>query len=162
MQQYKYGGITIKGISAEKAANVLYDIRERHSKDDVHVIVKEAKLTTHPFHNTIYADNEQIAAYKHRLEIARQIIKSIIVINEGIETRAFLNVMRNKDGELTMNGREAEESYYMDTDYCLKDEELSNYQLKRAKEEMKYFKKKYSNLVALKKVMDAIDELIAI
>ncbi len=115
-------------------------------------LVKRAKVIIHPWHDEIYKQNDNQAAYLYRLQRAREIINKIKIIINNTEIYAFENV------SIIVNETENEKQY-VGIQQILNNEDYRNQVLMSALKELKTWKTKYSMYKELEKVFEVVDEM---
>lgn len=120
-------------------------------------IVSKARDSANILHPCFeWADD--IAAERYREQQARVLLGNLTVVKVNDEdkppVRAFVHYAK-ADG-----GRES--AHYVPTYQAMADDETRDYVLKTAMRELESFKRKYSNLKELSKVITAIDRLLAV
>lgn len=75
-------GSRIKNVSAETAAHELETIRARDGKLEAETIVEHAKPAESPIHPA-FEWRDKVAAHQYRLDQARNLVRSIVVVDAG-------------------------------------------------------------------------------
>ena len=159
----------LKVITPKGRQKILYDeiskIYQQNNKITPEQILDFAKDKKHPLHNYFEWD-DAVAGNKYRLIQARELIRSIILTIQDQETkqrfkvRAYLSVNVTEEGDLTVNGNHRTDNYFVDQNTVKDDTTLINYQLLKAKAELKSFREKFKILsTELEDVFKAIDKL---
>lgn len=114
-------------------------------------ILKDAHKKRSPIH-PYFEWNDTDAAREYRLSQARYLMRAIVVVREeGVEAephRAFVVV-----------SSEGKSDRYTSTRDALSDEDMRNQLLERARNEMLAWRRRYSELVELAEVFQAIDKI---
>lgn len=116
-------------------------------------VVEYAKDKNTDLHNR-FEWNDDEASVKWRLHQARNLIRMVVIVEEktGIGTRMYVSL--NNDRDAVTGG-------YRNVVSVLSHKELRKQMIEEAKQEMNVFRNKYSSLSELKKVFDAIDEVVS-
>ncbi len=152
-QIYKWKvGSRLKGDPKE-IAEVLERIRTKNDGLTPGMVVKEAEKPSSILHN--YFDwNNRIAAEKWRLEQAKYIIRSLVILHEGdgdeddLMVRAFVSINDEEDGKS-----------YTSIAHAMEDEELRKQILAKAKKELQEWAQRYSDLKEFAAVFAAMDDV---
>ena len=96
---------------------------------------------------------DDVAAEKYRESQAGNIIRNLVIVEEekNVSTRAFV----------TLTEKKKENNNYHDVVEVLQDGEKRSALYNLAMKELRSFKQKYSEMKEFKKVIEAIDELVA-
>ena len=135
----------IKGIYKADAQKVADEIGERSITPQE--VLEKAKDENSELHKCFEWDND-VAAEKYRLEQARKIIINLVYVpakKEEQQVRCF---------QIT-----SEKHVYQPTKHFLVQENEYQALLKRAKNELESFKKKYATLSELETVFEAIESI---
>lgn len=135
----------IKGIYKADAQKVADEIGERSITPQE--VLEKAKDENSELHKCFEWDND-VAAEKYRLEQARKIIINLVYVptkKEEQKVRCF---------QIT-----SEKHVYQPTKHFLVQENEYQALLKRAKNELESFKKKYATLSELETVFEAIESI---
>lgn len=99
--KYKFrDGYSVKGVSAEAAADELTRIYQSHGELAASVLVKESEPKDAPLHPAFTWDNKK-AAHEYRLIQARTVIRAVTVVAEDkSESPAYVHVrVEERKGE---------------------------------------------------------------
>lgn len=158
MAAFEYVGRTW-AISAQTAGERLTEIEQRDGAITPQAVVDDARPETSVLHKVFEWDDAK-AAEQYRLSQASSFIRSIVVIPEPEEkikapVRMYLN--RNP-----INEGQKKQGAYINYRSALDDPESREVVLNNARYELRLFRKKYSNLNELAKVLAVIDEVLAV
>lgn len=151
MKKYKWAdGARFTGDAEEVGRRLDALRREASGELKPEAVVKDAQDSESPLHEFFpWKDSE--AAHQYRLEIARRLCRSIIVMVGPEESkrpfRAFVHVS-DEDGRR-----------YMSTAEVMSDGSLRALVLKRAWEELRDWKERYARYQELAEVFAALDKL---
>lgn len=131
---------------AELAAKVCKELEAKGSFS-AEELVDASEAEDAPLHD-MFEWNDTIAARKYRIEQAKKIIRSIVVVmdDKPVRYREFSSVSSKT---------------YMSTMTALSSERTREILLNSAKTEMERFKAKYKTLTELAGVFDAIDSVLS-
>ena len=131
---------------AELAAKVCKELEAKGSFS-AEELVDASEAEDAPLHD-MFEWNDTIAARKYRIEQAKKIIRSIVVVmdDKPVRYREFSSVSSKT---------------YMSTMTALSSERTREILLSAAKTEMERFKAKYRTLTELAEVFDAIDSVLS-
>jgi hypothetical protein len=148
-------GYRFKHLSdADKVFEAVKKIVEQNGEITPEVLVEAAKKKTHACHKMIFELNEQDAAYEHRLERARYLLRHIEVKREetgNIPMRAY------SVGKANFSPRQQS---YRDTVELMKDPDERAELLKQALSKLVSIRRQYHHLQELAIVVRAIDEVL--
>ena len=143
------------GCPAETAGKELERIEAKHGQVTPELVLDESREESAPLHKC-FEWNDTIAAERYRLSQAGSIIRNLIVVVEGYENkepvRAYVNIQTEAP---TKTGA------FINIKSALSSEDTKEIVLQNAKNELKEFQKKYSNLKELVDIFAAIEKLIA-
>jgi len=146
----------------DKVAKRLMELQKKYGELQPHHVVNDARNSKSPLHH-LFTWNKDKAAEKLWLIEAREIIRKLLIATEVngkvIYTRAFVNIQRDDENELTLNSFQSNESTYLNIGDILKNPKLREYALERAYRELESFERKYANFEELCIVIDAIQQL---
>lgn len=146
-------------VEAEVAHKEIERIRNKHAGEaKPEDIVAEAKKQRNPLHAAFEWD-DSIAANEHRLETARTILRSIVVVRNEISTerpQRLYEVVTKQATSPTAKARKV----YRTTDDIMKDEDMRAELLGRALRELISFRQRYRDLQELAVVLREIDEVV--
>ena len=135
-------------VDAQTAGEELGRIYEKRGALDPADIVDESRDSKAPLH-PCFEWNDAAAAEKYRQSQAALIVRSIVTVEESTsgpqEVRAFVHVKEN----------------YHPISVVVNSEEQMEELLKMALDELKAFQRKYSVLLQLSPVMEAIKDVVA-
>jgi hypothetical protein len=137
--------------NAEDAARIIRKAQQKHPDQicQAKAVVNGARSARSPIHDDFEWD-DAVAAEAHRVERARKMIRSlVVVIEEGNPEPLFCNV------------RIGEQRGYMPTRAALSRQDSREALLADAKADAQRFREKYKHLVELSEVVRAIDQMIA-
>jgi len=136
-------------IDANVAGIALERIERKHGKITPDIVLREATQKQHPLHDYFEWDNSK-AARAWRIEQASYLVRSIEVIVEEEDrptpARAFVSIEK-PDGERG----------YHNLDAVMRDSDMREQMLERARRELSEWRRRYDGLVELAKVYQAID-----
>ena len=112
-------------------------------------VLEAARNEKSELHKCFEWDNS-VAAEKWRLQQARAVIQFLVVTDEKDEDFEPVRVL-----QVTSQTNE-----YQKLDFFIKNDDEYQTLLKRAKDELRALKKRYSTLTELEKVFEAIEELL--
>jgi hypothetical protein len=142
-------------IPAHVAATELLRIESRDGVLTPQAIVEDSRPASAPLHPAFEWD-DQLAAEKYRLDQARYLVRSLVVVNvvedQRAPVRAFVNVQIGPDDE------DGKESVYRSTPRVLQDDELRRQILQRALAELAAWQRRYEDLEELANLLAAIQE----
>ena len=151
---YKNGGIRppVPPDQAAAEINRIRELCEGKEADLPRMLVRESKKKTALFHTSLNWDNEECGEL-WRTHQARQIIISVIIIEEGeegveITSPAFPNIA----------GTENRERSYEPIEVAMASQEMREALLADARQRLKNIRNKYRNLTELAAVWSAIDQ----
>lgn len=110
------------------------------------LVVREAESMMSPLHNYFEWDDE-IAAHKHRLQEARQLIRSVKVTIEGREVQAFWNV------KIQIEDDGVQQAYHS-IHTVVGNKEMYEYTVEEALRELEYWKEKYHDIQEMYKLVN--------
>lgn len=152
-EKFKVTGISLP-VSASVAGECLERIyHQNHQQLTPQMVVKEASAKRHPLHD-YFEWNDSKAAKKWRIEQARQLIKCVHVAttdseNKKMEVRAFVNIKRDKNDDLTKNPFINHNSYYVSIKDAMSDDVLRQYTVDIALAELQKWMNKYKTVKEL-------------
>lgn len=151
---YKWkSGCHLGGIDPNEAGAVLSRL-ERDGNLTPAALVNASRSEDAPLHQ-LFEWDDTIAAEKYRQTQAGYIIRSIEVKRADVEpVRAFVSIITPGESASRFDRQ------YRSISAVLKSATERNQLLEYAKREMFAFKRKYSNLEELSKVITAIDEVL--
>lgn len=139
-------------IPAQAAGERLDYLNKLHGKLTAEIIVKDATPKDSVLH-PVFEWNNRVAAHQYRLEQARHLLRSIVVVNPESEKpkpiRAFVVVAEEAE----------KQEVYIPTMKALQDENYRKQVLARALAELQALRRKYNDLVELAEVFTAIDKV---
>lgn len=131
-------------------------IRKQYGELDPDVILKEASDKTNPLHSEIYSLDDGDAAIEHRKEIIRGMIRSIEVVRiEMPKTPMRVYEVIRKPTEA-----KPQRNVYTTTEEVLADPMARADLLRNAINDAIAYRRKYSALQELSKVIAAVDEVL--
>jgi len=146
-------------VNADVAGKLLEEIESVHGMVTPELIVKASKRKSSPLYSFFDWDNN-LAADKWRLTQAKYLIRSITVIISAPEytepQRAFVCVSKGY-----LNGSEREEGTFLTIESAMSDKETRELLVKKALQELKFWKARYQHLKELSSLFAAIDEYAA-
>lgn len=151
-EKFKVSGISLP-VSANVAGECLSRIYHQNGQLTPQSVLKEASAKKHPLHS-YFEWNDTKAAKKWRIEQARQLIKCVHVVttdsdNKKIEVRAFVNIKRDKNNDLTNNPFINNNSYYVSIKDAMSDDVLRQYTVDIALAELQKWMNKYKTIKEL-------------
>lgn len=151
-EKFKVTGISLP-VSAAVAGECLSRIYHENGQLTPQSVLKEASAKRHPLHS-YFEWNDTKAAKKWRIEQARQLIKCVHVVttdsdNKKIEVRAFVNIKRDKNHDLTSNPFINTNSYYVSIKDAMSDDVLRQYTVDIALAELQKWMNKYKTIKEL-------------
>ena len=141
-------------VPAQQAGEYLQGLKEKHGELDKYILLEDSRAEDALLHNCFEWDDTK-AAEGYRLNQAQSFITNItcvVVDDEGKDAepvRAFVNVADQSH---------AEKGSYVPIVEALTEEKHRKIVLKNALNELKAFRRKYSQLVELSKVFRIIEE----
>ncbi len=129
----------------------LASLYEKHGRIDEAIVVSASKRKRSSMHALFHWDDDKEAAHLGRLEIARQLIKSIKITNVKIP---------DQDGEITVRAYHGIGTGYASLHDVIGKEELNAIVLANALKDLRAFKAKYAHLKALTGLIKEIDRAI--
>ncbi|MFW6132222.1 MAG: hypothetical protein ACOC5F_06470 [Candidatus Aminicenantaceae bacterium] len=135
---------------SEKVVNEIFRIYKEKGLS-AETLVEEAKKKNSPLHSFFQWD-EKKAAYQWRLQQARVIINEIKVVVENKEYYAFENV------SVQISDEESQREYKNIVD-IMDDEELREQVVKKAYNQLMYWRDKYSSYKEFQPVFRAIEKI---
>lgn len=151
----------IKALGADEQAigkRIVEDLGKDGQIATPEQIVEDAKSEDSPMNCIIFEDSDDIAAYKHRIQIARQLANSVsweIVTPKETENGTVQEVTIVK-AMTHISGQEG----YQQTAYIYQDPVKLNQHIEDAIEYLRQFQKKYNNIIQLQPIMKDIDNII--
>lgn len=147
------------GVEAKVAHKEIETLRAKNDGSiSADQVVSAAAKKRNPIHLCFEWDDQK-AAHEHRLQTAREMLRSFVFVREDIQTdrpqRVYEVVRQPQQGA----GRVRH--VYKTTDDILKDEDLRAELLGRALKELISIRNRYRDLNELAVVLRAIDEVIA-
>ena len=121
-------------------------------------IVEDAKSENSPMNCIIFEDSDDVAAYKHRIQIARQLVNSVsweIVTPKETENGVVQEVTIVK-AMTHISGQEG----YQQTAYVYQDPVKLDQHIQDAIMYLRQFQKKYNDILQLKSFMKEVDNII--
>ncbi len=148
-------GVRLAG-SAQVVGETLEDVRRRNGgRLTAASVLSDARRRRSPLHR-YFEWNDQAAAKEYRLAQARLLIRAVVVVSGPEDEQQFAPVRA-----FVMCG-EAEERPRSFTHVCeaMRDEELREQVLSRARDELLVWRKRYEALREFARVHEAIDEMV--
>lgn len=160
-EKFKFNGFSLP-VKAEVVADSLLNIyKKNHKQLTAHAVVEEARKKQHPLH-PCFEWNDSVAGEKYRLHQARNIINCVTLVktvaDKKVEVKAFVNIQRNQQGNLTHSFFSKGESYYISVSDALKQSDTKKYTMELAVNELKIWLNKYKSLNELSEMMSAIEQ----
>jgi hypothetical protein len=92
---------SFRGVSAQVVARELERIRREHGRLLTETVVDEAATKTCPLHSVIFYCEDKEAARAHRFSVARQLIRSIVVVRSEVAEPepVFVHVTLGRAGD---------------------------------------------------------------
>ena len=132
----------------------IYELMAKKGKTTINAkeVLHDAKNKDSPYHNHFIWDNEE-AGESHRLDQARRLISSIVVVKirveegEAIQVRAFVNVI-DEEGE----------KGYVPIDVAISCPKTASQIVQQALSEAKAWKERYEEYKELSRIHKAINQ----
>lgn len=162
--QWKPNGYLINTkLDAQRVGARIDALRHKYGDDEKlpSRIVDDAKSGSSPMHDFIWADNDTVAAHKHRLQLARVLIANIVVVRpdgakdkngEPKTIRHFISVPASE---------QTGPRHYSEITSVLSDVQKRALVVAEAFSRLKAWRERYSNLVEFSEVYEAIDKVEA-
>lgn len=142
-------------VAADVAHKELEAIREKVGAINPEDVVTRAKSKRNPLHPE-FDWNDESAANKHRIERARALIRSIVVVRKSAP------MVQARQYEITTNvapaGSSAPKQVYRTTEEILADPTARERLLARAIKDLGAFRERYAGLSELAVIFHAIDD----
>lgn len=155
-EAFKIKGISLP-VNKDEVANRLFQLYEKNKKqltaDAILADAENKKSILHP----CFEWNNSKAAHEFRLSQARNIIRHVVVVKqigkENIQVRAFVNIRRDGDGQLThesfFSKGSSGSSVYVSMSDAMNDNNLRRYTVDSAFIELERWIRKYENVKQL-------------
>lgn len=145
---YKWKIPGLVPVDAQDAGEELDRIYRKNGQLNAKDVVDESRPVEAPLHNC-FEWNDSVAAEKYRQSQAQEIIRQIVVTEDGDEqktgsVRAFVSISRE----------------YHPIDVVIQHPDMREMMMRDALAELRAFHNKYETLSSLKPVFNAIDEAI--
>ena len=151
----------IKALGADEQAigkRIVEDLGGDGKIATAEQVVEDAKSEDSPMHSLIFEDTDEVAAYKHRLQLSRQLVNSVcweIIKPEkqedgSVREVTIVNAMTHISNQ----------KGYQQTVYIFKDKEKLDQHIKDAITYLRQFQKKYGDILQLQSLMEEIDNII--
>ena len=161
VKAYKFNYLN-SDIDPDKAISEILRIQKVHGKCDEDLILHYAKNKKNPLHDH-FTWNVNKAAKKQWLTEARELLRKLMVATEVngklVYTRAFINIQRDDEGNLTNNFFNSAESTYLNVGDVLSNTKLRTYAIERAFRELDSFERKYANFSELTSLFEAVHKI---
>lgn len=157
IQEYQFRNGTRYSVDAQVVGEHLEEITNKHGGLNPHLVVREAERKNSPLHDCFTWDDTS-AAEKYRLQEARMLIGSVMVVTQQIDEpiRAFHSVKVNTNS----SEDDAETRAYVSLDVALSDEEYRRQLLQQAARDLNTWRKKYGELQELYKFFSEAQRII--
>lgn len=151
-------GWRLSNARAERYGPYLDHLSQKHGKLTARVVVKASALRSAPTHD-YFNWNDKSAANEYRLDQARKLMQSIVIVNmvngREMETRQFYNVsVREIDDR---NSVPLESGPYIASGRVLSDTELRRRWLEKARIEAINWRDRYREFCEVAKICQAIE-----
>ena len=149
---YRWKNQSLGKVSAQIAGDEIQRITDRNGGCiKPHNIVAESRSITSPIHRC-FEWNNKIAADKYRIEQAKYMLRSIVVVqqvpdDEPLLVRAFVSIKEN------------DEPVYTPIHRAVSDPDQWEFVLASAYEELKAWRQKYKTLQQFANVFELIDSM---
>lgn len=152
VEEFNISGMSLP-IKPKVAAGCLLNIYKKTGGDlTADSVVTEAKDKSNPLHKCFEWNNTK-AGHQYRLEQARGLIRCIVIKkeinNEQKEVRAFVNIKRDEQGELSLSPFAKGRSTYMPLNDAMKNPVLAKYTVDMAARDLESVMSKYDDLKEL-------------
>lgn len=133
---------------------------ERHGgRVSPRLLVDDARDPNCPFHHRIYADDDETAADRYRMQIASQIIREWKGSIMKIDTEArVVHVESVRRVQSPMSSRGKGRESYETIEQIMADPQKRDDMVATVLRELNAYRKRYASILALSDVWDAIDQ----